>query len=527
MNMLKPASKARVSGADALPYVHPTVVHMLAQAGEQAGDRSALVCGGVTLTYSEYVRCVAAFATQLQNIARRGDRIAVVAGNSLDMAIALFAVHAAGCQVVPVNPAYTARELRHILSDSEPVAVIHDLDARSTVNEVARELEIQHIIAIGDGGQSLADVVAARNAIMPAFPQPAEFATLQYTGGTTGLSKGVNITHAQLSVNISQREAAWPSVPDDEIVLCVMPLFHVFASSMGLHLAPYCRGTLVIRARFHPEDALDAIETHRVTRLPVGATVFAVLMASPSFRTRNLASLRSAYSGAAALAEATLLRWQDATGCPILEGYGQSEGGPVLTCNYEGATGIPGSVGEPLPHTTIEIVDVETGQQTLAVGEVGEIRARGPQIMSGYRNRPEETAETLREGWLYTGDIGRLDEKGILYITDRKKDMAIVNGYNVYPREIDEVLFAHPDIREAASIGVPDARKGEVIHACVVLAKELADASSVLKEYCRSQLTYYKVPEKFHVVEALPKTAVGKIDRVALRRTYAEVAKGS
>lgn len=503
-----------------LPFVHPTVVHMLDAAAKRGGDRIALIFEGQRLTYRDYASSVARFARELQKATVPGDRIALICGNSLEMPIALFAVHAAGCQAVPVNPAYTARELTHILGDSEPAVVIHDAGLGEIIAPLVDELNIKSRIAVGSGGgRSL--VQPTEEIDWPDFPAPDSLASLQYTGGTTGLSKGVNITHQQLSFNISQREAVWSTKVDEEIALCVMPLFHVFASSTCLHLCVYCCGTMVIQPRFHPEAVLDAIEEYKATLLPVGATVFSALMAMESFPNRDFSSLRAAYSGAAALAEDVLRRWFDITGVPILEGFGQSEGGPVLTANSEDGPRIPGSVGPALPNTRIEIVDLDTGETVLPIGEVGEIRAAGPQIMSGYRNRPEETAQALRNGWLYTGDIGRLDEAGNLYITDRKKDMAIVNGYNVYPREIDEVLFAHPDIVEAASVGVPDTRKGEVIHAYVVWSGKHAGTEEKLLAYCREQLAPYKVPEKFHIVDELAKTTVGKIDRVALRKAAA------
>ncbi len=504
-----------------LPAVHPTVVHMLADAAERSGGAAALVSDEGALTYRQYVRCVGGFAAELLEIGGAGDRVALVCGNSMDMAIAMFAVHAARMQVVPVNPIYTERELHHILSDAEPVAVVFDDEVGPLVEGLADRLRIGSRVRIGgEGGRSLAEWRDDETAVLPgALPKPDELATLQYTGGTTGLPKGVNITHGQLSINISQREDAWSTTPDAETVLCVMPLFHVFASSTCLHLAVYCRGKLVIQRRYHPKDVLTAIERHRITVLPVGPTIFTGVMALENFAATDFSSLRFALSGSAPLPEETLKRWQRLTGTQIYEGYGQTEAGPVLTGNRVGEDIIPGSVGWPLPRTEIQIVDVETGEIVLPPGEEGEIRARGPQIMSGYRNRPEETAQALRGGWLYTGDIGKLDEDGVLWITDRKKDMVIVGGYNVYPREIDEVLFAHPNVVEAAAVGVPDDYRGEVIHAFVVLRDQTGDPAAALLDYCRDSLAKYKVPAHIHVVDRLMKTTVGKIDKAAMRQS--------
>lgn len=502
-----------------LPKVYETVVHMLAESAEKAGDVCALSFEGRDLSYRQYVRCVGGFANELVDLNVRGGRVALVCGNSIEMGVALFAVHAAGAQAVPINPIYTAREMTHILKDSDPTVVIYDEETAAVVAPLLTEIGIATGILVGGNEGRLLDVWKDdENAKLPGqLPGSEDFATLQYTGGTTGLPKGVNITHGQMSVNISQREAVLPTRPDNETVLCVMPLFHVFASSMCLHLTAYCRGRLIILPRYHPEVVLSTIENECITRLPAGPTVFNGLMGYEGFETRDFSSLVTAYSGSAPLPEETLKRWQELTDCPILEGYGQSEAGPVLTYIGEGEEIRPGSVGKPIPDTEIQIVDVETGTKILGPGEQGEIRARGPQIMSGYRNRPEETADTLRDGWLYTGDIGEFDEDGDLFIRDRKKDMAIVGGYNVYPREIDEVLYSNPAVHEAAAVGVPDEYRGEIIKACVVLKPGAKVTSDDLMDYCRENLAKYKVPAAIDIVDEVPKTTVGKIDKLALR----------
>jgi long-chain acyl-CoA synthetase len=286
---------------------------------------------------------------------------------------------------------------------------------------------------------------------------------------------------------------------------------------MCLHLAAYCRGALVVLPRYRPELVLDALARERITVFPGGPTLFTGLLGYPDFAARRFPQLRVSYSGSAPLAEETLRRWEHATSCPILEGYGQTEAGPVLSFNPQDGVRKPGSVGVAVPLTEIQIVDTVSGTTILPAGEQGEIRARGPQIMVGYRNLPDETAATLRDGWLYTGDIGEFDGDGYLFIRDRKKDMAIVGGFNVYPREIDEVLYAHADILEAAAVGVPDAYRGEVIKAFVVPRPGRAPAPEELLDYCRANLARYKVPASIEIVAALPKTPVGKIDKKALR----------
>jgi len=499
-----------------LPRVHDSVVHMLQAAADASPEAPAVTFEGRTLKYLQFVRCVAGFARELQTLGASGDRVVLICGNSLEMAVGLYAVQAAGGQSVPVNPLYTPRELQHILADANPAVVILDDTLVETLGPLLNDLGIKHRIAVGPNSRLLDTWSDEAGMNLPDMPEPADLATLQYTGGTTGLPKGVNITHAQMAINISQREAFLPTKPDDERILCVMPLFHVFAVHMCLYLTAYCRGQLFILPRYQPDVVLSAIEDFGITRFPAGPTVYHGLMAHENFASTDFTSLRTAWSGSAPLPVDTLKRWQADTGCQILEGYGQSEAGPVLTYVTEGEDVKEGSVGKALPLTEIQIVDAGTGDRILAVGEQGEIRARGPQIMSGYRNRPDDTTVTLRDGWLYTGDIGELDKDGDLYIRDRKKDMAIVGGYNVYPREIDEVLYAHPQVAEAAAIGVADDYRGEVIRAFVV-PTSAAVTSDELLEYCRQNLARYKIPAVLELVDDLPKTPVGKIDKKALR----------
>lgn len=507
-----------------LPKVHETVVHMLADAAARAPDAVAVQCEDRGLTYREYVRCVGGFAAELRELGARGERIALICGNSLEMAVAIYAVQAAGAQAVPINPLYTERELSHLFEDSSPTVLIHDEAIAETVVPLAERHGIGHTISLGGEHGRLLDTWKDDVAAVLPGPLPAadDLASLQYTGGTTGLPKGVDLAHRQISVNVSQREANMPTRADDEVVLNVMPLFHVFALTF-FYLAVYCRGRFVILPGYRPDTLLAALEAERATRLPAGPTVYNGLLAYEGFADTDFSALRSCYSGSAPLPEETLARWQEITGTPVYEGYGMSEAGPVVTFTTEEAGIVPGSVGTVLPQTEVEIVDANDGTKVLGVGEQGEIRVRGPQIMSGYRNRPDETAKALRGGWLYTGDIGELDDEGRLYIRDRKKDMAIVGGYNVYPREIDEVLYAHDAVFEAAAIGVPDDYRGEVIAAFVV-PKENEDADrEALLAHCRANLAKYKVPARLELVSQLPKTTVGKIDKLALRKMAADL----
>lgn len=508
----------------ALPRRFPTVVHALVDAARHAPDAPALICGDERLSYRDYAACVAGLARELANRCPPGGRIAVLMANSIDIAIASFAVQAAGLQLVPLNPAYTPHELAPILANAEPAGLIHDADCAQTLISLAAEQGVRHRWSVGPEWRLTRwrdDPLELGN--FP-LPSPEALSTLQYTGGTTGRSKGVNLTHESVSINVSQREALLPTRMDNERILAVTPLFHVYAVAMGLYLAVFCRGTLVILPRYRPEWVFAAIERHQITLFSGSPTLFTGLMAHEGFATASLQSLRLCYSGAAALPVAVLERWQQATGCTVVEGYGQSEAGPVLSYNPLEGIRKPGSVGVRLPLTEIQIVDLESGTRVLPEGCSGEIRARGPQIMQGYRGLMEETATALRDGWLYTGDIGEFDHDGYLFIRDRKKDMVIVGGFNVYPREVEEVLLTHPDVQEASVVGIPDSYRGEVLVAYAVGRVKCLNTEA-LREHLEARLTRYKVPAHLIQVDTLPKTAVGKPDKPALRRMASTLAR--
>ena len=442
---------------------------MLAAAASARPDAEALVCGERRLTYRQYYEAVNGFAAGL-----RGERIATVLGNSIEACIAMFGVLASGAQLVPINPLYTKREVEEIVADAEPAAVISS----------------PFPLRFSSSGR---------------LPGSKDLALLQYTGGTTGKSKGVNLTHHAIATNVAQREALLPTKMDAERILCAMPLFHSYGMAMGLFLAANCRGTLVITERYRPDALLKIVQEERITIFPGSPTIFAGLLGHPDFGRTDWSSVHTCYSGSAALPEETLRRWEQAVGAPVYEGYGQTEAGPVLTFNGVDKIRKAGSVGLPVPDTEIRIVE-------------GEVVARGPQIMQGYRNRPQETAEALRDGWLHTGDMGELDADGYLYIRGRKKDMVIVGGYNVYPREVEEVLCSHPAVSEAAVVGGPDAYRGECLHAYVCLRKQARIED--LLAYCAERLAKYKVPATLEVLDALPKTSVGKLDKLPLKARW-------
>lgn len=507
-----------------MPHVWPTVVHMLDDAARRAPHQVALICQEESLTYLQYAACVSGLAYELRALgAGEGGRVALLMSNSLDIAIATFAVQASGAQVVPLNPAYTSTELEPMLQSAQAHAILYDAAVVKTIAPLLHMFKPECCIQVGGGARRFTqwrnDVELAQT--LP-LPRPEALSTLQYTGGTTGNSKGVNLRHRSVATNVSQREALFPTQPDAECVLVITPLFHVYAVAMGLYLACYGRGTLVVVAKYRPDAVLDAIQRHRVTLMSASPTIFIGLMGFEGFAKYDLSSLRACSSGASALSGETLNRWESAAGCVISEGYGQSESGPVLTYNPRHGTRKLGSVGIAVPNTELQIVDTATGTRVMAVGEVGEIRARGPQIMQGYRDLPAETAQSLRDGWLYTTDIGELDDQGYLYIRDRKKEMVIVGGFNVYPREVEDALSTHPDVIEAGVVGVADAYRGETLVACVV-SRNAGLTQEALVGYLADRLVKYKVPGEVRFVGALPKTSIGKTDKNQLRADVAVI----
>ena len=501
-----------------IPQTFPTVVHLLHAAAAQNPAGEALVMGNTRLTYRDYLHCVTRFANELLALGSRGERVALIMGNSPEFCIAMYAVHMAGAQVVPLNPLYTASELRPLLEDAAAQVLIYDTANAARDGQLAAELKIPHRFEIGPAARTLSSVDLGVVELAAELPTSAMLATLQFTGGTTGRAKGVEITHGALAINLAQRHAVLPTRPDVERILCVMPLFHCYAIHMCMHNMVHSRGILLILPRYQSAELLAVLAAERATLFGGSPTLFTSLMNYEGFERADFSSLQVTYSGASALSAELLTRWETRTGSPVIEGYGQSETGPVVSFNPLHGIRKPASVGIPLPDTTIEIVDLETGTRQLPSGECGEIRVRGPQMMHGYRDRPEETAETLRHGWLYTGDTGELDADGYLYIRGRKKELIIVAGFNVYPREVEDVLARAPGVSECAVVGVPDHTRGELPVAYIVPQQGVACDLEVVRGVAREHLALYKQPVSIQVVDAVPKTSVGKLDRVALKR---------
>jgi long-chain acyl-CoA synthetase len=508
-----------------LPQPWPTVVDMLAAAAAQAGQTEALVCGERRLDYATYLACVAGFARELEALGVCGERVATLLGNSIEACIAAFATLAAGAQQVPLNPLYTEHELLPILQDAEPKALVVDTGNAAVATALATRLGIAHVMVVDAAAHRL-ERWRAGDLGLRSLARPQALALLQYTGGTTGRAKGVDLTHAAIAINVAQRESLLPSRRGERI-LCMMPLSHSYGMAMGLFFAANCAGTLVILPRYQADEVLATVQRERISVFPGSPTVFTGLLAHAEMARTDWRSVHTCYSGSAPLAAATLERWREAVGAPVFEGYGLTEAGPVLSFNPAQGKIRVGSVGIAAAQTEIQIVDVHSGERVLPPGQCGEIRARGPQIMRGYRHRPQETAEALRNGWLYTGDIGEFDAEAYLYIRDRKKDMVIVGGYNVYPREVEDVLFAHPDVADAAVIGVSDDYRGEALQAYVVLRAGAQTSADALLAHCRAHLARYKIPATLKFTPALPKTKVNKTDKKLLRELGLAVPGGT
>jgi long-chain acyl-CoA synthetase len=531
-----------------------SLVHLLEEAFQNHAQRRAYVCMGKSLTFGQVDALSRRLGAWLQGRGlQKGARVALMMPNVLQYPVALAAVLRAGYTVVNVNPLYTARELAHQLNDSGAEAIIILENFATTLEQVAASTGVRHIIvaSMGDllGGPKGAIVnFIIRNVkkMVPAYRLPhavpfkralaegsrmtltpaqlthEDVAFLQYTGGTTGVSKGATLTHRNVLANVLQSEAwAQPALkraPQNEplIYLCALPLYHIFALTacclMGMRMG--ATNILIPNPRDIP-GLVKELSKYKVNVFPAVNTLYNALLHNPDFAKLDFSGLMVCNGGGMAVQRAVAEQWLQVTGCPIVEGYGLSETSPVATCNPTDTPAFSGTIGLPLPSTEVAILD-DAGQP-LPPGQVGEIAIRGPQVMAGYWNRPDETAKVMTpDGFFKTGDIGIADERGYIRIVDRKKDMILVSGFNVYPNEIEDVLAAHPGVLESACVGVPDSNSGEAVKVYVV-RKDSALTSSQLMDYCREQLTGYKRPKYIEFRNELPKTNVGKILRRELR----------
>jgi long-chain acyl-CoA synthetase len=496
---------------------YPTIIHALAKAAELKPAAPGIACQERGLSYGAYTRVVAALAHEFARLGVATERVAFMMSNGLEACVGLLAGMAARAQVSPLNPNYTEPELEPLLRDVEPRLLVCDAGSSAKARALAQRLGITNVIELGPGGITVDALLAMPEHPLP-LPREDDLSTLFFTGGTTGIPKGANQTHLGLMAFCYGIVALWPFPLDEERILNVAPLFHVWGFCFTLVMPVYIRAFMDIMPAYKPALVLEEFQKRKITVFAGGpAALYLGLRANENFKKTDFSSLKICLSGGAPCPEELLRSWEKDTGCVLLEGWGMSEGAPINSNPLYGVRKI-GSVGLVPPNTEVQVVDLETGETVMPVGERGEIRVRGAQFTKGYRNRPQENAQAIRNGWLYTGDIGYYDADGYLFLVDRKKEMIIVGGYNVYRREIDELLFNHPAILEAATVGVPDSFSGEAVKSFVVLRPAASLTVEELLDYCRKSLIKYKVPTCIEFVDALPRSGVGKINKLELKK---------
>jgi long-chain acyl-CoA synthetase len=527
--------------AEINPHAHRSVLHMLEGAMQRFADRPAFRCFGRTLTYADTDRLSRDFAAYVQGRlgVKKGDRIAVMLPNIPAFAFAMLGVVRAGAVQVNVNPLYTPRELEHQLNDAGVEIIIIFSGVSPTLAEIIGKTAVKQVISVGLGdgtGATLASPpVDARLANVVAFSdaliQGADLALtpvalcaddllfLQYAGGTTGVSKGAALSHGNLVANTEQCKAFIPDAlrPGQEVVVTALPLYHIFALMVNFitFFSIGAENWLVPNPR-DIESFCDTLKKSRLTVFTGVNTLFGAMAMHPSIKEVDFTSLRVTIGGGATVLPTTSQKWKALTGKHILEGYGLSETSPILTLNPMTATSFSGTVGLPFPSTDIKLLDVD--DMEVPLGQPGEICAKGPQVMKGYWQKPEaNTAAFTADGYFRTGDIGVFDDKGFLKIVDRKKDMIIVSGFNVYPNEVEAVAAACTGVAECACVGKPDEKTGEAVRLFVTKAPGATLTEDDVIAHCRRELTAYKVPKEVRFLDALPKSNVGKILRKDLR----------
>jgi long-chain acyl-CoA synthetase len=537
-----------------IDYEPLTLPEALDRSARNYPHQGALLMMGKKIAYRELNALVNRFANALRDLGvKKGDKVAILLPNIPQGFIACYAVFRLGAVVVMNNPLYTESELEYQLNDSDStVAISLDL-LIPRILKLKEKTGIRTIISchirdylpfpakqlfplvkkslhrkpvLGERVYEFMDLVNK----FPDQPPAAEvnlddLGALLYTGGTTGVSKGVMLTHRNLSVNVQQLRAwTFDAVEGRESLMGIFPIFHSAGFTAVMNHCLYRAMTIILVPKPDPDGVLKMTKKYRPDYFPCVPTLYVGLLNHPEFPKTDFSFIKGCVSGAAPLALSTLKQWKDAVGTQIMEVYGLTETSPLSHANPWRGKAKAGSVGLPVPDTDCKIVDLADGTKEMGLGESGEILLKGPQLTQGYYKKPEETAEAIRDGWFFTGDIGYLDDEGYLYIVDRKKDMIIAGGFNVYPRDIDEVLFEHPKIKEACAVGIPDPYRGETIKAFVVPREgEVLTAEEVIS-FCREKLAAYKAPKQVEFVEDLPKSTVGKVLRRKLREMEMERA---
>ena len=541
-----------------IKYEEICMPDILDRSAKQFPEKPALLFQGTSMTFGQFAEMVNRFAACLADFGvKKGDAVAILLPNVIPCVIAYYAILKIGAICVMNNPLYSDPELEHQFNDSgAKVLITLDVLAKRMI-ALRPKTKIKQIVhtCIGDYlpavkrilGKMLKkypfaevpatpDVYAWKDCLGKYAPNPPavklgfeDVAMYQYTGGTTGVSKGVMLTHANLSKQVQQGQAWFPKfAKGEEIMLGALPYFHVFGLSLCMNFAVLMGWAQVLVPKPQPEPLLEAIGKFRPTFAPLVPTMYIGMLNHPNLKKTDMSCIKGAFSGSAPLPVEVIHDFEKATGATIVEGFGMTETSPATHINpFAGGARKVGSVGLPVSDTECRIVDLEDGVTDMPVGERGELIVKGPQIMLGYKGKPEETANTLKNGWIYTGDIATMDEDGYFFIVDRKKDMLISGGFNVYPRDIDEVFYLHPKVQEACSIGIPHPVRGESVKVFVVLKEGETATQEELIEYCKTRLASYKLPTEIEFRKDLPKTNVGKVLRNQLRAEELEKRKKS
>ncbi|MFZ5817565.1 MAG: long-chain-fatty-acid--CoA ligase [Bacillota bacterium] len=511
-------------------YPEVPVYRLLEERARQNPELTALAFYGYTVSYGELVAQVNRMARAFLALGlQKGDRVMLMLPNCPAYVVAYYGALKAGGIVAQVNPLYVEREIVHIANDSEARFIVTADLLYGKVRQALPQTKLERVIlaeltgspAIGPEAVFLSQLMAEQPADEPGVEvDPQDVAVLQYTGGTTGMPKGAMLTHFNLVANVVQTEAMLqPSEPGEVRLMTILPLFHSYGMTCCMNLGLWKGYLLVLLPRFEIDQVMQAIRDWKVTHFPGVPTMHVAVLNYPDAEAYGIENLKQVSSGGAAMPVEVAEAYQQRFTARLVEGYGLSEASPVTHTTPTWRDGLykRGSIGVPLPDTDVRIVDLESGTRVLGPGEEGELIIAGPQVMRGYWRRPEETAHALREidgkTWLYTGDVAKMDEEGRFYILDRKKEMILVGGYNVYPREIEEALYEHPAVLEAAAIGVHDAYMGEVVKAFVALKPGMSAEPEELIEHCRLHLAPFKVPRQIEIRPGLPKSAVGKVLR--------------
>jgi long-chain acyl-CoA synthetase len=461
---------------------------------------------------------------------KKGDRVGLMLPNCPEYVIGFFGTVRIGAAATQVNPLYVGRELEHIFDNSGTETLISHTMMYPKVKDVQTRTPLKRVICVGEpeGGLKDGDVSfdeflhsASESAPSVTIDPKEDLSSVQYTGGTTGVSKGAMLTHANLLGGVRQTMDLLiedpAALPENGKVIAVAPFFHIFGMTMVLLFGLRMGWNLLTVPRFQPDVVMEMIRDQEPVMLPGVATIFVALHNYPDMENYGLDKVELFTSGGASVPLGLLRSFERRTGRPIWEGYGLSEGAPVSFNTYlRGSVG--GSIGVPIPGTDVRVVDIETGESEVPIGEPGELVVNGPQVMKGYWNMPEETEKTLRDGWLHTGDIARMDDDGYLYIVDRKKEVINASGFKVYPREVEEILYEHPEVVEGVAVGVPDEYRGETVKVFVVKKEGSSLTEEDLIAHCKENLAPYKVPKLVEFREELPKSAVGKL----LKRVLAD-----